>query len=511
MGPDGRRVGLRAVGAAAALTLAATACASEGSSAPSAQPFKKATITVAQFNTDISDEFPTVPISRVAQAIRASRADVAGIEEGGASMPAIAKDLGWHYYSVRMQIVSRLPLIDPPSGNGVYLFVQVRPGQVVAMENVHLPASPYGPYWVRDGKSAEQVVAMERRIRLPAIQPGLVAARTLDARHIPVFLTGDFNSPSWHDWTRATVGTHKYLRYPVRWPVAAAVEAAGFHDSFRTVHPNPLTKPGYTWPVHRVLPGWNPTPRDPPDRIDFVFAAGRALPTASVIVGEPAGPELSAEVSPWPSDHRLVASTFSVTPSAPPTLVSVSQRLVPVGRPVEAVYHAPGGAGERVAIVPAGAPPRDAVASRDVGGKASSDGTADFSSASWTPGAYEAVLLKSGAVFSRFPFWVKAPETKPSIATSKVAYGYGEPIDVSWNDAPGERWDWVSVYRRGADPNVAPYLLWVYTHASVEGSTTLNGSANGKWPLAPGRYSVYLLKDDLYVKIASAAFTVKGR
>jgi len=62
-----------------------------------------------------------------------------------------------------------------------------------------------------------------------------------------------------------------------------------------------------------------------------------------------------------------------------------------------------------------------------------------------------------------------------------------------------------------SQPERRPYLLWAYTNASVQGSTSLNGSASGKWPLSPGRYSVYRLKDDLYVKLASAAFTVKGR
>ena len=88
-------------------------------------PLPKATITVAQFNSDISDEYPHVPVDKVAEAIKLSGADVAGIEEGGAAMQELAGDLGWSYYSARMQIVSRLPLIDPPNGNGA---VRVRGG-----------------------------------------------------------------------------------------------------------------------------------------------------------------------------------------------------------------------------------------------------------------------------------------------------------------------------------------------------------------------------------------------
>ena len=170
-------------------------------------------------------------------------------------------------------------------------------------------------------------------------------------------------------------------------------------------------------------------------------------------------------------------------------------------------YHAPG-SGAGVAIVPDGGSPTTAVATQKARG---TDGTLTFPSSSWQPGAYQAVLLNgSGATLSRYPFWVQAPGTTPTITTSKSVYAKGEPVQVSWQNAPGDRWDWVSVYKRNADPNVAYYLLWVYTKESVDGSATLDGSASGTWPLPPGKYSVYLLKDDLYVKVAAANFSIKG-
>src|SRR5689334_15647306 len=283
-----------------------------------------ATVRVAQFNCDISDEFPLIPARLVARAIRASGADVVGIEEGGGEIPQIARALGWHYYDVRMQIVSRLPLVDPPGGNGLFTFVEVAPGRVAALENVHLPSDPYGPYWVRAGRPPRAVLALERRVRLPAIEPDLRAAHRLRARGIPVFLTGDFNSPSFRDWTNATVGTRPDIRYPLRWPVSVAVERAGFTDSFRAVHPSAVRTPGLTWPTHRTIPGVDNFTGDPKDRIDFVYAAG-ARTTASRIVGEPGAPGISASVAPWPSDHRLVVSTFQVRGAHPSALVTVAR------------------------------------------------------------------------------------------------------------------------------------------------------------------------------------------
>jgi hypothetical protein len=467
-----------------------------------------ATTAVAQFNCDISDEFPIIKPALVARAIKASGADVVGIEEAGGETAQIAHALGWRYYDVRMQIVSRLPLIDPPGGDGLYTFIEVAPGRMAAIENVHLRSEPYGPVWVKLGKTRAQVIAMERRTRLPGVEPDLTAARALHARGIPVFLTGDFNSPSFRDWTPATVGTRPYLDYPVRWPVSAAVEAAGFTDSFRAAHPNPVTVPGLTWPTHRTIPGVDQFGVAPKDRIDFVYAEG-AHTVRSRIIGEPHAPGTSATVTPWPSDHRLVVSTFHLAGAPAPTLVTVPHRLVAVGDRVPVSFSAAGAPARAVVVQRLQGASTTTVARVQISG-GSGIGTTAFSSAGWAPGAYAAVLLGAqGRTLSRFPFWVRAPGAAPVVRTLKSTYAAGEPISVAVKDAPGDRWDWLGIYTRGGDPNVDSYLLWRYTHSAIDGTFTLRPSAPGIAPLPPGRYSVYLLRDDLYVKIAGAAFTVR--
>ncbi len=502
----GGRVKLGAAVAAASVLLGGGTVQAAAATTAAVRP---ATIAVAQFNCDISDEFPIIKPALVARAIRASGADVVGIEEGGGETAQIARALGWRYYDIRMQIVSRLPLIDPPAGHGLYTFVEAAPGRVVAMENVHLPSAPYGPVWVKHGKTAAQVIAMEKRVRLPAIQADLAAARTLHAQGIPVFLTGDFNSPSFRDWTKATVGSRPDLRYPLRWPVSAAVEAAGFTDSFRAVHPDPLKVPGLTWPTHRTIPGVDQFRGEPKDRIDFVYSQG-ATAIASTIVGEPGSPGTAATVAPWPSDHRLVVSTFHVRGATPPALVTVPHRLVRRGDAVAASFHAGGPVGA-VAIEHLRGGRASVVASRHVTAAAAGGiGTVTFASSGWAPGAYAAALLgPGGRVRSRFPFWVAAPGAAPVVRTTKATYAPGEPIGVTVKDAPGDRWDWLGIYHRGADPLVASYLLWGYTHSAVDGRFSLRPSGVFAVPLTPGRYSVYLLRDDLYVKIAGAAFSVR--
>jgi endonuclease/exonuclease/phosphatase (EEP) superfamily protein YafD len=500
----------RVLGAASHPTLAGLGAAGTSSTSVAAVQLR-----VAQFNCDIADEYPKIRAAYVASAIRRSNADVVGIEEGGGEIPQIAKALGWRYYDIRMQIVSRLPLIDPPGGNGVYTFVQLGSAGVVAMENVHLPSNPYGPYWVRDGKSLSRVLALENRLRVPPLRASLRAARTLLSRGIPVFLTGDFNSPSWRDWTTAMVHARFQIRYAVRWPASVAVERAGFVDSFRAAYPNPASVPGLTWPTRRTIPGVaNPGPGAPADRIDFVYAAGAARTTASAIIGEPGAPGILAATAPWPSDHRLVVSAFDLQPGPPPTLVTVDRRAITVGRPVTIRFHLATRQATRLVVVRgSSAPPRAAIMVKRIPRRVS-DGILRFSRRGLSPGGYAALLVdRTGRVLARYPFWLLKPGVRPTIVPSKMVYRVGEPIVARIQNAPGERWDWIAIYKHGANPAVAGYGPWRYTHSIIDGSVTLDtktaqaGSVS-KWPVRPGTYSLYLLKDDLYVKIAATTVRI---
>lgn len=506
-----RRIGLRrrpsaTLGAALSLVLSLLPQGAGAASAPTAP--EPITLKVAEFNIEYGGTH--VSFDEVVKAIERSRADVVGIEEAQTHIPRLARALGWPYFSVRLQVVSKFPLIDPPDGNSIYIFVEVAPGEVVAIENVHLPSNPYGPFWVKQGYTRREVVEKERELRLPAIRPSLHVAKGLVAQGIPVFLTGDFNAPSWRDWTPEMVGVRYQIRYPVKWPVSVAVEKAGFTDSYRDIHPDPMSDPGLTWWAARPdLPSWNPGKTAPEDRIDFVYAAG-ATATDSIIVGERGHAGVDVGIEPWPSDHRMSVSTFTVTPTVPPVMVAVDRRLVDAGQNLHVTFHTPGTGNEQVAIVPAGGDPAtDAIAEQSTVPGSPTDGTLTFATDGWPAGADEAVLVDNGgAELSRIPFWVKQPGDGPEISTGKHAYAVGEPIDVSWTNAPGERWDWVGIYHRDADPHVAWYLLWAYTRASVAGSLTLDDYANGRFPLEAGKYSVYLLADDGYKLLAGSPFTI---
>ena len=49
----------------------------------------------------------------VAKAIQVAEADIVAIQEGCGSMQRIAEDLGWDYYDVRTQVVSKFPAHPP--------------------------------------------------------------------------------------------------------------------------------------------------------------------------------------------------------------------------------------------------------------------------------------------------------------------------------------------------------------------------------------------------------------
>lgn len=473
---------------------------------PQAKPSQPATpvaLRVMTFNVWVGGD--QVGLGQVVAAIQAAQADVVGLQEAEGSTRAIADALGWRYVDERMQIISRYPLLDPPGGNGIYTFVEVLPGQVVAMANVHLPSDPYGPEAVRDGATAAEVLTLEEETRLPLLLPVLEQLPPLVETGIPAFITGDFNTPSALDWTEETTAAREQVRFPLAWPVSEAAFAAGFADTFRAAHPYPVERPGLTWtpgyPQGTLRPG------ETFDRIDWVLASDGVEVVQSAVVGEAANPDVDIAVMPWPSDHRGVVSTLRLTPGTPPYLVAVAERGVPVGEPIVVRYHAPGEDGDRVTLVPAGGdaaadalmslPPRESFV----------DGAIVFGSDTLAPGPYEVVLTGAdGGELARIPLRVLATGARPAISVTTPMVTPGAPIAVSWENAPGAKWDWVGIYLAG-DPDLYNYYAFVYTKSEIAGSLEIDEEAIGG-PLEPGDYEVRLMLDDGYVVLATAPFTV---
>ena len=222
-------------------------------------------------------------------------------------------------------------------------------------------------------------------------------------------------------------------------------------------------------------------------------------------MGERGGPDVAIAVHPWGSDHRAVVSAFDVTPGTPPVMVSPSPLLAEIGEPLEVTFHAPGGAGERLRLVPVGGDPvSDVIDSHGTPPGAPTDGTVAFPTDGLAAGEYDVVLIDGAdAELARSPFWVRPVGAPPELDAERRVE-VGEPVAISFSLAPANRFDWIGIYERGGDPVVDSYLDYRYAGAVVEGSVSFDGPRS----LPPGRYTAHYLLTDLYRSVATVDFVV---
>jgi endonuclease/exonuclease/phosphatase family metal-dependent hydrolase len=444
-------------------------------------------------------------LAQVAAAIKAADPDVVALQEPEGNSRRIAALLGWDYVDERVHLISRFPLYMGTEDDVHFSYVEVQRSKVVAISNLHLPSDAYGPELVRDGGTLEEVLQGEADNRMYMLEPYAAALPKVAARDIPVILGGDFNSPSHLDWTDAMVKARPdAVKYPVAWPESRLMADSGFVDSYRAVHADPVAKPGLTW-----TPGYpHPfvRPQETHDRIDYIYAIG-AKAVASDVVGEVGGPDVAIGVDPWPADHRALVTTFEVEPAPTPDLITVEPRLVKPGevfivrvatQKQEKLGHfgifAPGAEEDVAPITALPADPADHLA-------------APFGTVRLAPGEYlAAVSDATGKRLASVPFWVTDPAAKPGVAVAQASVKSGDPIAVSWSNAPGNKFDWIGIYAAG-DPDLYNYLGYLYTNATVAGQVTFTPEDFGD-ALAPGDYEARLMRDDAYVELAIAKFRV---
>lgn len=462
-----------------------------------------------------------VSIEQVMKVIRSVDADIVALQEPDGNTLRIASGTGYAYADVRRHIISRFPLFDSGLGeitepgvqpysvtgldsDALHAWVMVAPGRVVAMGNTHLTSNPSGPDVLRETGSVVAALATESDKRVPEAQRLAAGFGKLAHAGVPLFLAGDFNSPSHLDWTAAAARARPAVVTAVEWPVTKLLADAGLTDSYRHAHPDPVRNPGLTY-----TPGYpHPMVRDGEafDRIDYIWTANTTV-LKSEIVGEAGNPEVSIALTPWPSDHRAVLSTFRVVPMVAPALIAVEPRPVVQNQPMILRASMPGRADWSGFVVPRGGDPiRDRITGIQGVGFWERP-SIKLSTSALAPGRYDAVLLDTrNQELARTRFSVLARDATPAISVVKAAYAPDEPIGVRWQAAPGFRFDWIGVYRRN-DPNVYGYLGFVTTGARHEGEVFIERSSLSE-KLTPGDYEVRLMQDDHYVVLATTAFKV---
>ncbi len=268
-------------------------------------------------------------LSQTVKVIQEAKADVVGIQEtrspSGVNAEKLAQLLGWNFYEEQRSlafgkwscILTRFEIVDRREGG---IKVKLPSGQEAYVFNLHLPSNPYQPYqllgirptWPPHWdtpflKTEVEAIASAREARGGEISSLLGQIRSLPDKEAPVFVVGDFNEPSHLDWTEQAA---KSGRHPLRvaYPASQEMAKAGFADAWRSIYPDEMKNPGFTWsPMYKTD---DPTTHH--DRIDFICFRGKDIEVTDIkIVGENKE-NADIVVTPYPSDHRAVVATFTL-------------------------------------------------------------------------------------------------------------------------------------------------------------------------------------------------------
>jgi hypothetical protein len=130
----------------------------------------------------------------------------------------------------------------------------------------------------------------------------------------PVFFTGDFNEPSFLDWTaEAASATPRPFDLKVEYPASKRIVDVGMIDSFRAVRPDEVTDTAYTWTPGYPYPTISAT--EVHDRIDIIYHAGPDVTATSAFnVGPLDGnPNTHLSVAGYNADHRAVVVQYNIS------------------------------------------------------------------------------------------------------------------------------------------------------------------------------------------------------
>ena len=280
---------------------------------------EESTVKVMSYNVYRGGTSRGQTLSQTAKVIQEAKADVVGLQEietrkDPENTEKLAKLLGWNRYG---NILTRYEIIEEKRDG---IKVKLPSGQEAYIFNLHLSSNPYQPYQLMGIqpkfkkhkntpfiKTEAEAIEGAKKARGGDIARLFRVIRSLADKKAPVFVVGDFNEPSHLDWTEAAA---KSGRHPmkVEFPSSKAFSNAGFTDSYRSIHPDEMKNPGFTWsPIYKVN-----DPKTHHDRIDFVYFKGKGVKVAGAkIVGENKE-NADIVVSPYPSDHRAVVASFTL-------------------------------------------------------------------------------------------------------------------------------------------------------------------------------------------------------
>lgn len=291
---------------------------------PAEPPEPQGNLTVLCFNIWVQGSKGHGGLDEIVRVIVSTGADIIALQEcSPETLDTILTSLrsNTHYAQAQASgvagIISRFPITATyaePTLRGygvrVTLPASLSPArESIRIFNSHLSPYPYGPYELRDGATTAKVLEIEEATRaaeMREILTKIIQPSSMDS-HLTTVLLGDHNSPSHLDWTGDN--TDQNFGATIQWPVSTMLYGFGFEDSYRTVHPDPITHRGFTWspgyPKHSL------DLRDVHDRIDMVYHRPQAGHTLRAVQA------YTIDRDPWPSDHRAVVVSYLYSGHSP--------------------------------------------------------------------------------------------------------------------------------------------------------------------------------------------------
>ena len=257
----------------------------------------------------------------------------------------------YSFYSYDSGLLSRHPITDSltvfpekDDHGSIYKMTSRVKGHKIAVYTAHLDYLSDAYYNVRgyDGSTWKKIPVPQTVLEVlqlndasqrdDAIRCFIAEARKDIAEGTIVILGGDFNEPSHLDWIREAKDLYDHNGLILPWTVPLLLDNAGFVDTYRTLYPDVLKYPGFTFPIDNPLVPveqltWAPE-ADERDRIDYVFYYPHpAISLKDAVIFGPKGSIVNSKRVPnesddkyllpegvWPTDHKGVLVTFGIRP-----------------------------------------------------------------------------------------------------------------------------------------------------------------------------------------------------
>ena len=296
---------------------------SPGSSAKKQKVADDNQIGILSFNLWEGGEKNNQPLDHSAEVIRISKALIVGLQEcysyssdgsvKSNNMQNLARMLEWNSFAQGSSgIITRFAIVDSTK-NRLGVKLQLGNNMYLWFFNCHFNHMPYQPYQLAEKpygdfpfiSTEEEAISFAVQARGEEVKKYISEIKLAMDEGWPVVLTGDFNEPSFLDWTPKAVEKNLCL-LKVDWPSTKAFHKLGMTDAFRVVYPDETIHRGETWSSIDATGEIH-------DRIDFILFAGKQLKVieAQTIGFDDGKSYLGMEN--YPSDHRAVNILFSWT------------------------------------------------------------------------------------------------------------------------------------------------------------------------------------------------------